>query len=169
MFTHLFSLSALVNPSALTWQWQNCTSYDSSCTNCSQNPECAWCFSEKSCLPGKLRNYRGACDEDEWYYGDCKKPGKKYDVICYVLLILVIILVIAIIMLLLAKSFPRKPKEKNVSENYQPVSIKDEIKPHQGTPLVIRETITFGKPIMTKEGTPRPPRTDELRKKYLLY
>lgn len=87
------------------------------------------------------------------------------------LLILVIVLVIVIIIVLLAKKFPRKSKEKEVPEkdDYQPVSTRDETKPHHGTRFVVKETITFGKPIMTKEGTQQPPRTDELRKKYLLY
>ena len=129
----------------------DCNAYASSCENCSRNMKCAWCFSQKSCLPEGWRNIRNKCDEDDWYYGDCDKPEKE-TILVYVLLSCALFLLLIVILLVLYIFFCKIPRNKD----YEPVSTKERKKRRQRTPL------------MSKKVKPSGSRTDELKKKYQL-
>ncbi|XP_028408955.1 pituitary tumor-transforming gene 1 protein-interacting protein-like [Dendronephthya gigantea] len=130
----------------------DCSMYRS-CQNCSQHMKCSWCFSGKSCLPENLRDERNACDEDDWYYGDCDKPAKEA-VLVYVLLACALFLLLIVILLVLYIFFCKMPRNKD----YEPVSTKDKDKKNKR-----RRT-----PLMSKKVKPSGSRTDDLKKKYQL-
>ena len=131
----------------------DCSVYSSSCRNCSQHMQCAWCFSENSCLPERWQDERNKCEEDNWYYGDCDRPAKEA-VLVYVLLACALFLLLIVILLVLYIFFCKMPRNKG----YEPVSTKngDKKNKRQRTPL------------MSKKVKPSGSRTDELKKKYQL-
>lgn len=151
----------IVDPSSLKSNSTFCDLYNSSCHNCSQHMECAWCFSDNSCFPWQLRNHHGICHEDNWCRGECIIPHRKSEVMFYVLLILLLFLLIIVILLVSHNYCPRvlqnnKDKSAARSVDYEPVSSKE-------------ETIPVGNAIMTKEAIQWSSRTEELRKKYQLF
>ncbi|XP_046858906.1 pituitary tumor-transforming gene 1 protein-interacting protein-like [Xenia sp. Carnegie-2017] len=129
----------------------SCDYYGSSCENCSHNKHCAWCFSEKSCKPVKLRERRKTCKDDDWYYGDCDKPIKE-EILIYVLLCSAVFLLLVVILLVMY-IFLCKVKRNN---DYEPVNTDEKKKKRKRTPL------------MSKKIKPSGSRTEELKKKYQL-